>query len=234
MNNKNDFETFLYISNKKISISVRKKYKDYEFYENTINLTNNLNDKDLSQLNEFLNLNIIKIERSLKKFIKKIILIIDHQELLMIKLSLKKKFYGNLIDKETLGSLLNTARNQVKENHKGKTITHMIIDNYNIDDKFFSSLPENMKCQNLCMDINFICFSEKFLMKIKESLNVYQIEIQQILSASYLRDNFKDSTEDIYSMGQKIIDGHNSNEILFVRKIRKNLGFFERFFNFFN
>ena len=110
----------------------------------------------------------------------------------------------------------------------------MIIDNYNIDDKFFSSLPENMKCQNLCMDINFICFSEKFLMKIKESLNVYQIEIQQILSASYLRDNFKDSTEDIYSMGQKIIDGHNSNEILFVRKIRKNLGFFERFFNFFN
>ena len=234
MTNKNDFETFLYVSNKKISISVRKKYEDYEFYENTVNLTNHLNDKDLSQLNEFLNLNIIKIERSLKKFVQKIILIIDHQELLTIKLSLKKKFYGNLIDKETLGSLLNTARNQVNENHKGKTITHMIIDNYYIDDKFFSSLPENMRCQNLCMDINFICFSEKFLMKIKESLNVYQIEIQKILSASYLRDNFKDIGEDIYSMGQKIIDGHNSNEILFVRKIKKNVGFFERFFNFFN
>lgn len=234
MTNNDKFETFLYVSNDNISISVRKKYKDDRYYENASKLINNLNDRNLSQLNEFLDLNIIKIERSLKKFVKKIILIIDHQELLKIKLSIKKKFYGDLIDKESLVSLLNTARNQVKESHKGISITHMVIDNYNIDGKFFSFLPQNTRCHNLCLDINFICFSENFLMKIKESLNRYQIEIQRILSASYLRDNFKNSTVDIYSMGQKIIEGHNSNEILFVSKTMKNMGFFEKFFNFFN
>ena len=37
-----------------------------------------------------------------------------------------------------------------------------------------------------------------------------------------------------FLMCQKIIDGHNNNEILLVQKTRKNQGFFEKFFNFFS
>ena len=58
MTNNDEFETFLYVSNDNISISVRKKYKDDRYYENASKLINNLNDRNLSQLNEFLDLRV--------------------------------------------------------------------------------------------------------------------------------------------------------------------------------
>ena len=91
MENEINFETFLYYSDQKLSISVQKSNKDREFYEKSNILDENQNNLQLAKLDEFLDLNIFKIEKSLKKFIKNVILIVDHQELLKIKLSLKKK-----------------------------------------------------------------------------------------------------------------------------------------------
>ena len=84
-----------------------------------------------------------------------------------------------------------------------------------------------------------MCVIQKiYLTNSKRELGKYHIEIKQILSASYIRDYFrndeKDKKMDIFSMCQKIIDGHNNNEILLVQKTRKNQGFFEKFFNFFS
>ena len=91
MENDINFETFLYYSDQKLSISVHQSNKDSRFYEKSSILDKNQNNLQLAKLDEFLDLNIFKIEKSLKRFIKNIILIIDHQELLKIKLSLKKK-----------------------------------------------------------------------------------------------------------------------------------------------
>ena len=35
-------------------------------------------------------------------------------------------------------------------------------------------------------------------------------------------------------MTKKMVNGYNPNEVLLVNKTRKNEGFFEKFFNFFN
>ena len=91
MKNEDNFEVFLYYSDNKLSISVRQIYNESKFYERSIVLDKNQNNLKLDELDEFLDLNIFKIEKSLKKFIKNIILIIEHQELLKITLSLKKK-----------------------------------------------------------------------------------------------------------------------------------------------
>ena len=40
--------------------------------------------------------------------------------------------------------------------------------------------------------------------------------------------------EEIFAIAKKIIKGHNPNEVTFVDKMRKNKGFFERFFSFFS
>ena len=177
MKNEDNFEVFLYYSDNKLSISVRQIYNESKFYERSIVLDKNQNNLKLDELDEFLDLNIFKIEKSLKKFIKNITLIIEHQELLKITLSLKKKNYGNLLNTSSLSSLLIDARNQIKENHNNKIITHMVIDKYFIDGKHFSYLPENISCENLCLDLNFICLSEDFVKKFEQSLNKYQINV---------------------------------------------------------
>ena len=234
MINKNNFEAFLYFSNKKLSLCIQQRDKDSKFYEKSVKLDDNLNNLHLDELNEFLNSNIFTIEKSLKRFIKNIILIIDHKELLTITLSQKKKNYGNLLNVNSLSSLLKDARNQIKENYNDKIITHMIVDSYLIDGEHFSFLPEKIKCENVCVDINFICLSQDFVKKFEQSFSKYQIKIKQIISADYLKDYFKDDVIDIFSMCKKIIQGHNKNEILLVPKKTYNKGFFEKFFNFFS
>ena len=234
MGNENNYETFLYYSDKKLSISVQQSYKDFKFYEKSIILDDNQNNLRLIKLDEFLDANVFKIEKSLKKFIKNIILIIDHQELLKITLSLKKKNYGNFLESNSLSPLLKDARNQIKESYNDKVITHMIIDKYFIDGELFSHLPENIKCENVCLDLDFICLSKDFVQKFEQSLSRYQTKIKQIISADYMRNYFKDDKIDIFSMCKKIIKGQNRNEILLVPKKTKNSGFFEKFFNFFN
>ena len=110
----------------------------------------------------------------------------------------------------------------------------MIVDKYLIDGEYFSYLPEKIKCENVCIDLNFICFSEDFIKKFERSLSKYQIKIKQIISADYIKDYFKDDGIDIFFMCKKIIQGHNKNEILLVPKKIENKGFFEKFFNFFS
>ena len=238
MNNENSFETFLYIGKKKISILIWNNDTKDKLYENEFILKNESINSELSQLEKFLSSNILQIEKYLKRFIKKIILIIDHEEPFKIKLSLKKKNYGNFLNDKSLGLLLKDARSQIKENYNDKVIAHMIIDKYLVDDNSFSSLPDNVKFDNLSLEINFVCYSKDLFNELKEKLGNYHIEIKQILSARYIKDYFrndeKDKKMDIFSMCQKIIDGHNNNEILLVQKTRKNQGFFEKFFNFFS
>ena len=110
----------------------------------------------------------------------------------------------------------------------------MVIDKYFIDGKYFSYLPENIKCENLCLDLDFICLSKDFIKKFEQSLSKYQIKIKQIISANYIKSYFKNDKIDIFSLSQKMIQGHNKNEILLVPKKTKDKGFFEKFFNFFN
>ena len=98
MSNENSFETFLYISKKKISILIRKNDSKDKLYENEFILKNESINSELSQLEKFLSSNILQIEKYLKRFIKKIILIIDHEEPFKIKLSLKKKELWKFIE----------------------------------------------------------------------------------------------------------------------------------------
>ena len=234
MDNEKNFETYLYFSDKKLSISVQQKNRDFYLYKRSIILDENQNNLQLGKLDEFLNSNIFKVEKLLKEFIKNVTLIIDHKEILKITLSLKKKNYGKLIDKNSLNSLFKDARNQIKENYNDKIITHMIINKYFIDGEYFLHFPENLRFENLCVDIDFICLSEDFIKKFELLLSKYQIKIQHIISADYARNYFKDDKIDFFLMCKKIKQGHNKNEILFIPKKSRNRGFFEKFFNFFN
>ena len=67
---------------------------------------------------------------------------------------------------------------------------------------------------------------------IEKSLKKYQITIKQIVSAKYVEEFFNDNT-DLVKKSKKITEGCNPNEVRFYKNIKKNEGFFVKFFNFF-
>ena len=83
-----DFETFLYISNNKYQIFVYDKNNSKNLYNEEIK---NDNEIELDILSKFLDDNIYKIEKTIKNFIRNIILIIEGDKVSNIGISLKKK-----------------------------------------------------------------------------------------------------------------------------------------------
>ena len=50
----------------------------------------------------------------------------------------------------------------------------------------------------------------------------------------YVRTFLDNQNKDLFLMAKKVIEGCNSNEVIFMSKAIKNEGFFEKFFNFFS
>ena len=234
MTNKVDFQTYLYLNCNQFIIYVAKILTNEKIYSEKLEVEKNSKELKFRKLEEFLDINIFKIEKKLNNFVKDIYVILDSEEFHSIKLSIKKDNDGNLINSEALIHPLSDLKNLCQSNLLNKKIVHFIIEKYVINDKFYTSLPENIKCNIFSLDTEFICLSKNLIENIEKILNKYHISLNQILSANYV-EKFKDNTDNtIFTTASRIIAGHNSNEVLLTGKIYKKQGFFERFFNFFN
>ena len=229
-----DFQTYLYLNNTQYIIYVTDNKTNEKIYSEKLAIEENSTEFKFRKMDEFLDSNILKIEKKLDSFIKDIYVILDSKEFHSIKLSIKKDNNGNLINSDALIHPLSDLKNLCQSNLLNKKIIHLIIEKYVIDNKFYTSLPENVKCNIFSLDTEFICLSKNLIENIEKILKKYHISINQILSAGYL-EKFKDNTDNtIFTTASRIIAGHNSNEVLLTGKINKKQGFFERFFNFFN
>ena len=229
-----EFDTYLFISPNKIIISINNK-KSFETIYKKEKLFNNItNSLPYERLDEFLNDNIFLIEKELKNFIKKINLIIKSEIFFPIQISLKQNNYDKMISQKNLNYLLNEAKNQCKKSMQEKKIIHMIIDNYLIDNKNFTHLPEQIKCHSFSLDISFICLQLSVVEKFEQILKKYQISLNQILDANYIESFFNEEDKDVFNMGNKIINGFNRNEVKIISKKIQKSGLFERFFNLFS
>ena len=91
MTEETDFETYLYLSSSKFEIFLFDKKNIKNLFQETIIIENNFDFIKFSELTEFLDKNIFKIEKLIGTFIKNISLIIDNENNLMIKICNKKK-----------------------------------------------------------------------------------------------------------------------------------------------
>ena len=229
-----DFQTYLYLNITEYIIYVTDNKTNKKIYYERLAIEENFTELKFNKLDEFLDSIILKIEKKINSFIKDIYVILDSEEFHSIKLSIKKDNNGNLINAEALIHPLSDLKNLCQSNLLNKIIIHLIIEKYVIDNKFYTSLPENIKCNIFSLDTEFICLSKNLIENIEKILKKYHISLNQILSAGYL-EKFKDNTDKtIFTTASRIISGHNSNEVLLTGKITKKQGFFERFFNFFN
>jgi len=233
MKNNLENKIFLFLGIDKFTI-VALNSIDEEVYKDEILKDNKSNQIDLNFLDNFLNENIFKIEKKLNEFVKNIFLIIDHQNIFSIHLSIKNKFDNININSDSMHKLLLEAKSCCKKTLEDLDILHMKIDQFYIDGTYFKTLPKKKNCNNLSIDVSYICLPKKISKTIENVLRKYQISLDRMLSLDYLNSFLDDKNENLYATAQKILDGFNENEVFIADRNSKKLGFFEKFFNFFN
>lgn len=233
MRNNLENKIFLFLSFDKFMIVALNSNNEFVYKKET--LTNNKSDQiNQSFLDDFLSENIFKIEKKLNKFVKNIFLIIDNQNIFSIYLSVKNKFNNIIINANSINKLLFEAKNCSKKTFENLDILHMKIDKFYIDGTYFQTLPEKKNCRNLSIEICYICLPNRISKTIEDVLGKYQISLDRILSFDYLDSYLDNKNDNLFTTAQKILDGFNENEVHITDKNSKKLGFFERFFNFFN
>ncbi len=227
------YKTFIFISSNKFIIITLDEENKINYKKETIfKDENKIFHSNL--LSKFLSENIFKIEKELGEFIKIIYLIIDNEEIFSVNLSIKNKINETPINAKIINNLLIEAKNYCKETLKKAEVIHIKIDQFYIDNKYYKVLPDKISCKSLSLDLSFICVPNNILNSFEKVLNKFQISVYKTISYQYLHSFLNISSHNLELVAQKILTGFNENEVILMKKKPKNLGFFEKFFNFFN
>lgn len=233
MGDTNNHHYFLFLSAKKISFELIDLENKMSFSkEDKINNVSTKNNIKL--LEDFLDNNIFEIEKKMNNYVKKINLIIDDKSFFSVNLSVKYNFKGLKFELSQIKGSLIELKNQFKNTIGKYEIIHILISKFIIDKVEYSFLPEGTNYNNLVLEIRFICLKNNLILDLKKVLSKYQIELSKIVCYEYLKEFQKSDSENIYNIAYNVLRGINPNEIILVTKTKKNVGFFERFFNFFN
>jgi len=234
MNSNTPIETFFYIGSSRLRFcifeNVDKKIFEKEIFIDDLEISKNLGQC----LENFLEENIFTIEKKIGKFINEINLIIPDNNFLLIQASIKKNETGKKINKEDVNRLLFDLKQQIKENNLDKTITHMRINNFIIDKKKYLTLDDNFGCNELCLQVDFVCLLNKIKDIYSKKIRKYQININEIYSDGYLKKYNSSYSENECQVAANLKYENDENEVYLVEKISEKKGFFERFFKFFN
>ena len=229
-----NFETYLSISPKKFEIFLFDKKNLKSLYKDKLELENEIDFLNLDNLSNFLDANIFKIEKLADNFIKNIVLIIESDKNSYVNICIKKKNYENLINYKNLEIALTETKDLFKENYQKQNIMHMIVKNYSVNGKNYSSFINDINGDYLSLEVNFISIPSNFELILDKILEKYQIKIDKFLDGKYLIEQSKDNKFELPNIANKIINGYNQNEVILVPKNLKNKGFFENFFQLFS
>ena len=228
------FEAYLSLSQNKFQIylldkkSLKNIYKEEVYLENTSDLI------DYNLLHSFLDKNIFKIEKLIGKFLRSIIVVIDNNQTLNCSIGIKKKNYGEKIDKNNLESSLAELKDLFKENYQNYKIMHFVINRCLINGINYTSFDKEIIGEDMIIEVNFISISNILIKEISNVLEKYQIKIDRLFEKKYIKNLFEGEHLDLSLIAFKIQSGHNKNEITLVPKSIKKRGFFEKFFQLFS
>lgn len=233
MKNNSNNKTFLFINLKKFKIIVLDDLNEVIFKKELL-LKPSSEKFDFVLFDDFINQNIFKIEKELNEFIKFIFIIIDHNDIFSVNLSIKNKINDVPLNTNLINNLLVEAKTCCRETLEKLDVMHMKIDQFYVDNDIYKTFPDNIRYKDLSVDLSFICIPKNFLQNLEKVLKKYQISIVKILSYQYLNSFIDVSGNEPGLVSKKILTGFNENEVIFTSKVLRNQSFFEKFFNFFN
>ncbi len=229
-----NFETYLVISNKKFEIFLLDLKNFKNLYQEELKLETDMENINFDILGEFLEKNIFKIENLSGNFVNNINVIIENKSTFIFDIGIKKKNYSENITNIFLENMLTDIKDLFKETYGEYKLIHMLINQYIIDGISYSSLPDKINSDEICLEIKFISLSNSTISEIEHILKKYQIQVNKYFDKKYLKEFFKDKQSDISMMAYKVYNGINNNEVQITVKNKKKQGFFEKFFQLFS
>ena len=233
MNKDEELENYLSISTNKFGIYLFDKKTLKNLYKDELIVKDNSNFLDFENLKKFLDKNIFEIEKLSGKFIENIIFIFEDNKIFNLEMGIRRKNYNVSITKEYLENSLKEAKDLFRENYPNQEIIHMIINKYLFNDKSYLLFKENLKADHFALEIQFKSISNNLIYDLDKILEKYQIKIIKFIDGCYIK-NFFDKDVELSEMSHRILNGYNVNEVSFLPKKPKKLGFFEKFFQLFS
>ena len=158
--------------------------------------------KDRSNLESKIKEIIVSLEINSNKYINSVNLMLDSPKMLSISISLSKKLDGSKLKKENIKFLVQEAKQQILKYYTSHNIAHIIVNNYKIDGTDYSSLPDEIECHFISLDIFFICLPTDLILYFKDIFSKSNILVDQIICTSYAKSiNYKNNLN---------LDGHIS------------------------
>ena len=133
-------------------------------------------------------------EKNTNEYIDNVNLMVDSPKMLSVSISISKKINGLKLREENIQFLIQEAKQQIEKNYMNLNISHIIINNYKIDDVNYSYVPDDIKCQHISLDIFFFFLPNDLLLYLKNIFSISNISINQIVCSSYAKSiNYKDN-----------------------------------------
>ena len=223
---------FVLISFKKLTFLVLDE-NNYHLFKKEFIINEDSLEKIFYFLEQFLDQNIIHLEKKFKYYIEEINLIVDLNEFINVEISTINNF--EYLPNQTNANsnyLINIKDDVMKCMHE-YYLVHMVINKYIIDGIEHLSLPKDNTHKNVFLEVQFVLSKNEIIQKLKKIFSKYQIVIKNISCYNYVNCFKKSGTDNIFDLTDRLIDGFNQKEIIFVNKVKKNIGFFEKFFKFF-
>jgi len=231
-----EFNVYFSLDENKLDAGVFNKSDDDLTFFNSDNLEiNSLNEfTDFQKLEKPIEKNIRQIEKNISAFVNNIFLMIDTNETVSIYISLMKKLDNRKIQKKDVLYLIQDAKQQILRAYADMDIFHIILNKYVIDGVDYIFLPNNISCNKISIDIEFICLPKNLIKKIEALFNNFQISVDRIICSRYAKSIVDDKTENnICKIGYSLNKGLNKQEVVIVPKKVEKKGFFEKLFHFF-
>ena len=183
-------ETFIDFGTYKTRLGVfntSSSSKDY-FIEKKTHSNVNIEDINLHDFEKKIKELIQTTEKQINYHIKDLNVMLDLSNFSSIDVSLKKNYEGKNISLEDIQILLQESRQMFQENNKNNKIIHMIVKKFIFDEKVFLEIPENnLKCNNLTLEIKFICYPNNILDKIQSIFNYNDVVINNFSCSTYVK-----------------------------------------------
>jgi len=194
MNEKN-FDIYIDLGSSKIrAVAFSKANKEEKFFIEKDNILS-LKKKELNffKTEKIIEDIIYELEKKTDTYMNNISLMLDTSDEISISLSLSKKNDGKKIEKKDIQYLIQDGKQQILKYYPDKSIIHIIISNYKIDNQDYDYLPDNIKCKLFSIDIFFICFPKVLIQNLEYLFQKNQISINQFLCSSYTKSlNYKE------------------------------------------
>ena len=233
MTNQNLFRSFFSVSDKEISIYVKNINSGEIVFFKKEQIDENQNHFKNDYLQNFFVEKIEKIEEQIKLFVDNISLIIESENIVSIRFSLKQKFENKVISLKELKSLLLVGQEEILKYNQNLLIIHFLVDLINIDGKIVETIEDQLVKKFMCIDLRFICINQNTVDEFKNLFKKKQIFLEKIFSAEYLKE-FVKNNENIINSIDKVESGINKLEVSLVPKKSIKKGFFETFFDYFS